>query len=153
MEPQRHRARQRRVWEEASRRGDVEALRAALELGQNVDARDRYGQTALMRAAHFGGVEAVGLLIERGADPDVTAKFGLSALMLAVVSGKANIARLLVEAGADTLIRGTGAPGFAGMSAADLAAARGDLTLERLIRGVAEQRAPQPRKGPGLERG
>ena len=85
---------------------------------------DRYGQTALMLAAHRGHGEIVALLVEQGADLNVTAKYTLSALMLAVVNGHANIARLLARAGADLSIKGSGPPGFAGKSAYDLAIAR-----------------------------
>ena len=45
--------------------------------------------------------------------------------MLAVVAGHAEIARLLARAGADLSKRGSGAPGFAGKTARDLALARG----------------------------
>jgi hypothetical protein len=56
---------------------------------------------------------------------DVTAKYGLSALMLAVLNGHADVARELARAGADLSLLGSGAPGFAGRTARDLAAARG----------------------------
>ena len=71
----------------------------------------------------------VELLVEHRANLDVTAKFGLSALMLAIVAGHAEIAELLVRAGADVSLRGSGAPGFAGKTAGDLALARGMLEL------------------------
>jgi ankyrin repeat protein len=64
-------------------------------------------------------------LIAHGAQLDVTAKYGLSALMLAVVNGHAEIARDLTRAGADLSLVGSGAPGFAGKTARDLATARG----------------------------
>ena len=67
----------------------------------------------------------VQLLIEHGADLNITAKYGLSAVMLAVVAGHEEIALALARAGADLTLRGTGAPGFADKTAADLATARG----------------------------
>jgi ankyrin repeat protein len=112
-------------WERAVRDGDSEAVRGLLRSGADVNARDRYGQTALMLAAHHGHREIVEILIGRGADLNVTAKYNFSALMLAVVAGHAPIARLLARAGADLLVRGRGAPGFAGKTAYDLAVARG----------------------------
>lgn len=117
------------AWSDALDRGDVPALEALLEDGADVDARDGYGQTGLMRAAHAGRRSVVALLIRHGAALDVTAKYGLSALMLAVVSGHADVARALVGAGADRSLRGTGAPGFAGKTARDLARDRGDERL------------------------
>jgi uncharacterized protein len=62
----------------------------------------------------------------------VTAKYGLSALVLAVVAGHVAIARLLARAGADLTLRGSGAPGFSGKSAYDLALERGmeELSVE-----------------------
>lgn len=122
------------AWEDAVARGDAAAVRALLGSGASVDARDRYGQTALMLAAHAGQRDLAALLVEHGAALDRTAKFGLTALMLAVVAGHADVARLLARAGADRSLRGTGAPGFAGKTAYDLAIERGlfDLAVELL---------------------
>lgn len=43
--------------------------------------------------------------------------------MLAIIAKHSDIARMLVRAGADLRIRGSGAPGFAGKTAYDLAVA------------------------------
>ena len=112
-------------WRKAAIEGDYGVLADLLAAGAPIDARDRYGQTALMVAAVHGRDEVVALLLHHGADPDVTAKYGLSALMLAVVNDHDSIARWLVEAGADTSLRGTGAFGFAGKTAQDLAEHQG----------------------------
>jgi ankyrin repeat protein len=100
-----------------------------LDAGYDVDARDGYGQTALMRAAHAGRLAAVQLLVSRGASLNHTSKFSLSAVMLSVIGGHADVARALAAAGADLTLRGSGAPGFAGKNAADLARERGDVYL------------------------
>jgi ankyrin repeat protein len=99
------------------------------------DARDRYGQTGLMLAAHAGHGAIVDLLIAHGANLDVTAKFGLSAVMLAVVAGRPEVARQLARAGCNLSLRGTGAPGFAGKTASDLAEARGLSELAGALKG------------------
>jgi uncharacterized protein len=112
------------AWERAVTRGDVEAAREMLRSGLDVDTRDRYGQTALMMAAHAGHREMVETLVDSGANLNVTAKYNLSALMLAIVAGHAVVARVLVRAGADRNLRGSGAPGFTGKTAYDLAVAR-----------------------------
>jgi ankyrin repeat protein len=119
-------------WEDAVRRGDADIVRDLLSRGSDPNARDRHGQTGLMLAAHAGHLIAVQLLLGQGANLNITAKFGLSALMLAVIAGHKEIAQALAGAGADLTLRGSGAPGFAGKTAADLAAVRGwdDLAIE-----------------------
>ena len=113
------------VWERAVRDGDAAAVRELIQAGADLHARDRHGQTALMLAAHDGHREVVELLVAGGADLNVAAKYNLSALMLAIVAGHAAVARVLAEAGADLRRTGSGAPGFAGRTAYDLAVARG----------------------------
>ncbi len=111
------------ILEGAVARGDVKAVREQLRSGADVNSRNRYGQTALMLAAHSGNREMVETLIASGADLNVTAKYHLSALMLAIIAKHSDIARMLVWAGADLSVRGSGAPGFAGKTAYDLAVA------------------------------
>lgn len=67
------------AWEDAIKRGDVQIVLDLLGRGIDADARDRYGQTALMLAAHAGHREVVETLIAHRADLNITAKFGLSA--------------------------------------------------------------------------
>jgi ankyrin repeat protein len=126
-------------WEDAVRRGDTEIVRDLLARGADPNARDRHGQTAVMIAAHAGHAATLQLLIDHGANLNVTAKYGLSAVMLAVVVGHEEIALALARAGADLTLRGTGAPGFAGKTAADLAMARG-LSHLAVALGPAQQR-------------
>lgn len=117
------------VFESAVARGDAAAVRDLLERGADPDARDRHGQTALMRAALAGHEGVVEALLAHGAALDTTAKHRLSALMLACLNDRVAVARRLAAAGADLGLRGSGAPGFAARTAADLARARG---LDRL---------------------
>jgi uncharacterized protein len=126
-----------REWEQAVRKGDLDALRRLVAQGQDVDARDQHGQTALMIAARDGRSDIVTFLVGRGALLDQTAKYGLSALMLAVVNGHLAIVETLASAGADVTIRGIGAPGFAGKAALDLALemGRGDIAALLRVRG------------------
>lgn len=117
------------AWEDAIKHNKVQLILDFLGRGTDVNALDRYGQTALMLAAHAGHHEAVATLIAHRADLNITAKFGLSALMLAVVAGHTEVARLLAKAGADLSLQATGAPGFADKTAYDLAVERGMLEL------------------------
>jgi len=122
------------AWEDAIKRGDVQTVLDLLGRGVDIDARDRYGQTGLMLAAHAGHQEVVESLIAHRSNLNVTAKFGLSALMLAIVAGHAEVALLLAKAGADLSLRGTGAPGFADKTAYDLAENRGMLALSAALK-------------------
>ena len=111
----------RQEWRDAALAGDEASVMRLLAAGADVDAKDGYGQTALMLAATHGNDGVVRVLLAQGADTDITAKYGLSALMLAVINRHVNSARQLVDAGADLSSTGSGAPGFAGKTALDLA--------------------------------
>lgn len=117
------------AWEDAIKCGDARIVLDLLEQGADVNACDRYGQTGLMLAAHAGHCEIVEILIAHRANLNITAKFGLSALMLALIAGHAEAAHLLAKAGTDLSLKGSGAPGFAGKTAYDLAVERGLLEL------------------------
>src|ERR1044072_9164034 len=60
---------------EAARKGDVAEVKAVLDKGADVNAKFRYGATALFKAAERGHTEVVKLLIERGADVTVKDTF------------------------------------------------------------------------------
>lgn len=124
-------------WEDAINRGDVQDVRDLLERVTDVDARDCHGQTALMLAAQAGHREVVEALIAHRANLNTTAKYGLSALMLAIVARHTEVVRLLADAGTDLSLRGTGAPGFAGKTAYDLA-------VERDMRELSASLKPKP---------
>ena len=121
-------------WKAAVKAGDADALRTMLDAGADIDAHDDHGQTALMNAARDGHTKVVRLLVERGADLNHTAKYTLSAIMLAVINGRDAIVGILADAGADLTIRGSGAPGFAGKTALDLAVAADRVIAMALLR-------------------
>jgi hypothetical protein len=60
---------------EAVRRGDAAAVTALLDKGADVNAKFRYGATALFKAAERGNADIVKLLLARGADATVRDTF------------------------------------------------------------------------------
>jgi uncharacterized protein len=123
-------------WKAAVQQASLADLQHLVTAGADIDidARDEYGQTALMLSAVAGNTNVVKWLIDHGAMLDHTAKYGLSALMLAVVNGHVQVIRALVRAGANHDLRGTGAPGFAGKTALDLAVARDETEMIEILR-------------------
>ena len=123
----------REDWRRAVIGGDLAAVRSLLDIGADVDALDDHGQTALMLAAHYGHRAVVEELIAHKAKLDVTAKYGLSALMLAIVAHRRDVALVLARSKARGDLVGSGAPGFEGKTARDLAAKLGmDEVVEAL---------------------
>ena len=124
----------KREWQTAVERGDAAALTALLAQGEDVDSLDRYCQTALMLAARSGHDEAVGVLVSHGANLDHAAKYSLTALMLAAINDRVEVVRLLIAAGANQDLQGSGAPGFAGKTALDLARDLGRDIIANLLK-------------------
>jgi len=96
-------------------------------------------QAGFERAAVAGNVRSLEDLPNSGVDVDALDRHGQTALMLAIVAGHGGVARALVHAGAGLTIRGSGAHGFSGMCAYDLAAKLGmkKLCSEIAARSVA----------------
>jgi uncharacterized protein len=130
----------RREWENAVHRESISDLQRLLLGGCDIDARDHYGQTALMLAAIDGSGRVVAWLVEHGAALDRTAKYGLSALMLAVVRGHVDVVRKLTAAGASLSLRGTGVSSFSGKTALDLALARDEPEMIEILQSASENR-------------
>ncbi len=120
-------------WQRATDTGDAMRLAELLEAGADVDALDRFGQTALMLTARNGSFNAVCVLIDADADLDHTAKYNLPALALAAINDHLDIVKQLIAAGADLEIEGSGAPGFAGKTAAEISA---DLGRDEIVEAI-----------------
>ena len=124
---------------DAARAGDAARVTRALTQGADINAKSRYGVTALMFAADKGHLDLVRLLLDKGADPDVQDGFyQMRAINLALQNGHVAVAKLLVERGA----RGAGALLLAGVRTSDralieTALASKDLTRQNLASAAA----------------
>jgi hypothetical protein len=85
----------------AARKGDTAAVKGFLDKGVDVNAKTRYGATALSYACDKGHVEVIKLLIERGADVNVRDTFyGEVPLGWALSHGHVEVIKLLLDKGA-----------------------------------------------------
>ena len=84
----------------AAQRGDLGAMRAALDAGSNVNAGDIDGTTALHWAVRNDQYAASRLLVEAGADVGAEDRYAVTPLYLAAVNGNAAMLELLLAAGA-----------------------------------------------------
>ena len=88
------------LWE-AARKGDAVMVKALLDKGADVNAKFRYGATALSYASDKGHVEVVNVLLERGADVNVRDTFYQSTpLQWAASKGHLAIIKALLDKGA-----------------------------------------------------
>jgi ankyrin repeat protein len=87
---------------EAVRKGDVAAVTAALDKGADVNAKFRYGATALFKAAERGHTDVANVLLERGADTKVKDTFyGATAMTWALDGKHVGVVRLILQKNAD----------------------------------------------------
>ncbi len=85
------------MWE-AVRKGDVALVTALLDKGADVNAKFRYGATALFKAAERGHTEVVKVLLARGADVSVKDTFyGATAMTWALQNKHAGAVGALLE--------------------------------------------------------
>jgi len=80
--------------------GQIKIVQLLLESGLKVDARNREGETALMKTAE-GFFDTMKLLIKSGADINAADRQGITTLMRAAASGRLNVVRFLIDNGAD----------------------------------------------------
>lgn len=89
---------------EAVRKGDAAAVTALLDKGADVNAKFRYGQTALFKAAERGHAAVVKVLLDRGVDVTVKDTFyQATAMTWAIDGGHAEVVRLLIEKNAGSV--------------------------------------------------
>ena len=91
------------LWE-AARKGDVATVQTLLDKGADVNAKFRYGTTALFKAAERGHTEVVKLLLARGADAGVKDTFyGATAMTWALGNKHIAVVRALLEKSAEVV--------------------------------------------------
>jgi hypothetical protein len=89
---------------EAVRKGDAAAVTAALDRGADVNAKFRYGTTALFKAAERGNAAVAKILIDRGADVKVKDTFyNATAMTWAIDGDHWDVVRLLLAKDADAV--------------------------------------------------
>ena len=115
--------------------GDVDEFLRLVPRVSDINARNRHGMTALMKAAFFGHEPMVRALLEHGADPNLTRNDQFTALALAAFFGHGETVKTLIEYGAriEAVTR-------AGASAQTWAKAR---TFDEVARCL-ETHAPKP---------
>jgi len=83
---------------EAVRKGDAAAVTALLDKGADVNAKFRYGQTALFKAAERGHAAVVKVLLDRGVDVTVQDTFYKTTAMTWALDGDhTEVVKLLLE--------------------------------------------------------
>jgi hypothetical protein len=97
---------------EAVRKGDAAGVTAALDKGADVNAKYRYGATALFKAAERGNADVAKILLDRGADVKVKDTFYQATAMTWALDGKhIGVVKLLLEKSSedveDVLLTGT----------------------------------------------
>lgn len=92
---------------EAVRKGDVAAVTSLLDRGADVNAKFRYGATALFKAAERGNLEVVRVLLDRGADPKIKDTFyNATAMTWAMDNQHIEVVKLLLQKGAEEVDEG-----------------------------------------------
>jgi ankyrin repeat protein len=89
----------------AAAEGKENLAKLLVEYGADVNAKDLYGDTALMWAVHGGHLNVVEFLVEHGANVNAAATYitnaGSTALIYASEKGHVNVVKYLIKHGAN----------------------------------------------------
>ncbi len=109
---------------DATRRGDVEEVRALLQQGADVNGAHGDGMSALHWAAEQGDREMAAMLLHAGANVNAVTRIGqYTPLHVASTAGREPVIELLLESGADVVA----ATASSGVTPLHLAAASGSV--------------------------
>ena len=114
-----------------ARSQQLSIVRASLNQGADVNARDELGRTPLMWSAFHGSVTILEILIARGADVNAQDKMGRTALVWAAITGRENTVVVLVGAGADMSTRDS-----SGLNVAERASEEGHFSLSDRLKNM-----------------
>ena len=115
---------------QAAWKGDMGIVQQHLAAGTGVDAKNKWGSTALHYTARGGQVAIAGLLISSSADVNAGDADGLTPLHFAASAGHEEVAKLLIAKGADLNARMKGG----GYTVLDLAYLKDHIGLADLLR-------------------
>ncbi|KAF3316763.1 hypothetical protein TWF173_001426 [Orbilia oligospora] len=82
-------------------RGSIEIVKMLIREGANIEAKNRYGETALSEAIAREHAAVVEFLLGKGANLETENEFGRTPLMLAAELGRERIVDILLRGGAD----------------------------------------------------
>ena len=138
---------------EAVRAGDAAQVTALLDKGADVNARYRYGMTALFKAAERGNLEVTKILLARGVDVKIKDSFyGATALSWALQNDHNEVAQAILvkdPASVDEVLL-TGARGGS-VQLVDIALAQGGAKPETLTMALAASMS-DPKRAPITEK-
>lgn len=80
---------------DAVKAGDIAGVRALLDQGADVNAKNEYSDTPLRIVAFYGWKEVAELLIDEGADVDAKDNNGETPLSIAARAGRKKVVELL----------------------------------------------------------
>jgi ankyrin repeat domain-containing protein 13 len=75
----------------AAYEGDLSRVQACIERGDDVNVRDKHGNSPLSLALHFMRKDVANFLLQNGADPTLKSKAGWSPIHEALASGSKDL--------------------------------------------------------------
>ena len=88
-------------WNDSGSLKSFDEIKSLLKKGADINAKNKDGETALMKMAKWGELELVKYLVENGADVHQKDKYDETALMKVARWGELELVKCLVENGAD----------------------------------------------------